>query len=702
MPHDDTDHHPRPNRLVGSRSPYLLQHAHNPVDWYPWGEEAFTRARETDRPVFLSVGYSTCHWCHVMEQESFEDPEVAAILNESFVSIKVDREERPDIDQVYMSICQMMTGHGGWPLTVILTPDRRPFFAGTYFPRSSRLGRVGLTDLLPQVATLWRERRYDVLTAATEITARAQQSAEAKRKDSTGASAKDGASLLAEGFAQLKLAYDARHGGFGSRPKFPQPHNLSFLLHYQRLTDEPHALAMVEHTLQQMRLGGIYDQLDGGFHRYSTDARWLLPHFEKMLYDQALLLAAYLGAYEATGKPQYALVAEEIIEYVLSRLTSPAGAFFSAEDADTEGEEGLFYTWRESEIRELLEPAAAELVTRIYGIARQGNFADEATGRKTGQNVLHVAAGGGWGALLDPDPELAEARRQLLAARERRTRPFLDDKILTDWNGLMIGALARAARVLRRPGHAKVAARAADFILAGAIGGDGRLLHRCRDGHWDIGGFLDDYAYLAWGLTELYWATWRVEYLQTAARLVREALTLFADPGDGAFFLTAHDAEELLTRSKPTYDGATPSGNAVMLLNLVRLARLLGQVEFEEAAARLADALSAAATGQPSAHTFFLMALAAALGPSTEVVIAGDPAASDTVALTAAAEAGPHPGLLLLRLPLGEGQRKMIADLAPWTAKLPQSGPTAVAYVCSGGACRLPVTSPEDLRKALL
>lgn len=478
-------------------------HADNPVDWYPWGDEAFEKAREEDKPIMLSVGYSTCHWCHVMERESFSDPEVAEILNEDFVSIKVDREERPDVDSIYMDVTQAMTGRGGWPNTVFLTPDRDPFFAGTYFPKEGRFGRPGLMELLPQLADAWKNRRADVLQSARRATEVLSQNT-----TMAPAPAPDDETLLTA-YRQLASRYDETYGGFGSAPKFPSPHNFYFLLRHWRRTNDAKALEMVEHTLTEMRYGGIFDQVGFGFHRYSTDEQWLLPHFEKMLYDQALLALAYVETYQATGEDFYKDTAEEIFTYVLRDMTSEEGGFYSAENADSEGEEGLFYIWTSEEFEDVLGRDDGRLMARLYNFESGGNFVDESTREKTGRNILYLGE-----PLKDRAEELdvsyeglqqkvSAARAKLFAAREKRIHPLKDDKILTDWNGLMIAALAKAGRAFGDPKYTEAAERATGFVLRDLREDDGRLLHRYRRGDAALPGLLEDYAYLVWGLLEL-------------------------------------------------------------------------------------------------------------------------------------------------------------------------------------------------------
>jgi len=678
-----------PNRLKDEKSPYLLQHAFNPVDWYPWGDEAFEKARSEDRPIFLSIGYSTCHWCHVMERESFEDTAVANLMNEHFVSIKVDREERPDIDSVYMTVCQMMTGSGGWPLTIIMTPDREPFYAGTYLPKTARFGRVGVMELLPRIAELWVGDRQRILSSAGKVTDALRNTAV------TPMTTMDiGEHTLAEAFNDLETRFDDHHGGFEGRNKFPIPHNYLFLLRYWKRTGNDRALEMVEKTLTEMRQGGIFDHVGYGFHRYSTDQEWLLPHFEKMLYDQALLALAYLETYQATQNPDYLQTAREILEYVLRDLTDQNGGFYSAEDADSEGEEGKFYVWSVDELRDILGPDA-ELVMQVYGVSPQGNYREESTGELTGKNILH---------LKSSLPEIAEklgmseddlrdhlenAREKLLAERGKRIRPHLDDKILTDWSGLMIAALARGGMLAGNREYIEAAKNAADFIIQNTRTDDGRLLHRYRDGEAGIDGFLDDYAFFVWGLLELYEASFEVGYLKTAIELNEYMLEHFNDDENGGFFFNADDSEELIHRSKEIYDGAVPSGNSVAMLNNLRLSRMTGDTDLEKAAIRIAEAFSGLVSRMPSNHTMFLCALDFAIGPSQEIVIAGNPGSEDTVRMVEALHSVYVPNKVILNRP--EGESPGIVEISEFTGEKTIKDGSATAYVCKNNSCRMPV-----------
>ncbi|NLN06355.1 MAG: thioredoxin domain-containing protein [Firmicutes bacterium] len=686
------------NRLIREKSPYLLQHAYNPVNWYPWGEEAFAKAKTEDKPIFLSIGYSTCHWCHVMERESFENQDVADVLNRIFVCIKVDREERPDVDKLCMTVCQALTGSGGWPLTVFLTPDRRPFFAGTYFPPRTTAGRLGLMELALRVEKLWQTERKELENTADSLLQNL------RNMTAVSPGRLPGEEILQQAFARLEEQFDPQYGGFGGAPKFPAAHNLLFLLRYGQRSGKKEALSMVERTLTSMRNGGIYDHLGFGFHRYATDHRWLLPHFEKMLYDQALLAIAYLEAYQVTGKELYAVTAGEVFRYVLRELTSPEGGFYSAEDADSEGVEGKFYTWTAAEIEQILGQDDARIFNSVYNIRHEDNFRDEATQRETGLNILHrtkepAELAGAFGLTTgELEQRLAEMREKLFQVQARRIRPHKDDKILTDWNGLMIAAMAFGGRVLYDMNLLTAARRAADFILV-HLTKDGKLLKRYREQEASLPAHLDDYAFFVWGLLELYESTFNPGYLAEALRLNQVAIDLFHDPNNGAFFFSAQ-AADLPVRQRELYDGALPSGNSVAALNNLRLARLTGNPRLEEIAAGIARAFAAEICRLPQAYTFFLCALDFLLSPSLEIVIAGEPGAEDTERLLRTVSAIFLPNKALLLHP-GDGDDSL-EQLAPFTRGMQRKNGRATAYVCSNYTCREPVTDPQDLRRLLL
>ena len=679
------------NHLAQEQSPYLLQHADNPVDWYPWGDSAFEKARREDKPVFLSVGYATCHWCHVMAHESFEDDAVAKALNDSFVAIKVDREERPDVDQIYMTVCQAMTGRGGWPLNVFLTPEGKPFFAGTYFPREERMGMPGFTSILAHIAQLWQSDRAKLFKIGEDMTGALQPHPDAaKHRQPLDVN------TLKKAFEQLSRGFDPRWGGFGQAPKFPTPHHLTFLLRWYRRTGDDSALTMVERTLVEMRKGGMFDHIGYGFSRYSVDERWLVPHFEKMLYDQALLAMAYLETFQVTGKSQYGDVAREIFSYVSRDMTAPSGGFYSAEDADSEGREGWFYVWTPDEVSKILGPELGELFCRFFDISPAGNF-------EHGKSIAHIST---------PQPvfaeqrgievetlrrQLEEARQRLFDAREQRVHPLKDDKILTSWNGLMIAALAKGHQVLREPAYADAARRAADFILATLRDPSGRLLRRYRNGHIAYRGYLDDYAFLVWGLLDLYESVFDMRYLREAIRLNQEMLELFWDEADGGCFFSPHDGEELIIRDKDLYDGAVPSGNSVVGLNLLRLSRLTGDLSLEQKAEQLLHAFSGMVADYPMAYTQFLNALDFAIGPSQEVVIVGDASKVDTQNLLRVMHQVFLPNRSLLFKPAG-ADGDILGELCDYARLLEPRGQMATAYICENFACQTPITDPEELR----
>jgi uncharacterized protein len=681
------------NRLVFEKSPYLLQHAANPVNWYPWGEEAFQEAKQQDKPVFLSIGYATCHWCHVMEKESFEDQIVAKLINDTFIPIKVDREERPDIDQIYMAVCQAVTGSGGWPLTVFLTPEKKPFFAGTYFPKQSRYGRAGLLELIPQVASLWKNKRDELLQSAEKITDHLQGS-------NLSQSGMIDKSVLRIAYHQLSERFDPLQGGFNPAPKFPSPHNLIFLVRYWHHSKDPFALEMVEKTLQMMRLGGIFDQVGYGFHRYSTDAGWKLPHFEKMLYDQALLVLAYAETFQATGKEQYAQVVREILSYVLRDMASPEGGFYSAEDADSEGEEGLFYLWTNNQFREYLGKDDAALLVSLFNMTEEGNFTEEASKLPTGRNLLYLKEPIGELAKKIGIPEndllkIWENSRQLLfGIREKRIHPLKDDKILTDWNGLMIAALAVAGRVLDNQLYITAAKRAADFIWKTLRDENGLLLKRFREGEAGLTAHLDDYAFLAWGMFEIYQADFDTEYLKRAIELNENMLEIFWDQESGGLFFTAAGQTDLIHRNKEIYDGAIPSGNSVAAMNLIRLARLTSNPEFEEKADQIGNSFAGQINMAPQGYTQFLSALLFAYGPSYEVVISGDRQAKDTQDMLDRLRQHYSPNKVLLFRP---EEDDWLFDLIPALKHQETLKGRATAYVCQDFQCSAPTTDPDEM-----
>lgn len=681
------------NHLVHEKSPYLLQHAYNPVDWYPWSEEAFEKAEREDRPIFLSIGYSTCHWCHVMERESFEDEEVAELLNDSFVSIKVDREERPDIDHIYMAVCQGLTGQGGWPLTVIMTPEKKPFFAGTYFPKHSMYGRNGLTDILNQVSQAWHKERDKVLDAGEKITEALQT------RLKTTESGKWSDDMLDQAYQEFRSSFDSRYGGFGGAPKFPRPHDLMFLLRYWKKKNEPTALEMVEKTLEGMVQGGIWDHIGFGFARYAVDEKWLVPHFEKMLYDNALLAYTFVETYQATGKDLYAQVAQDIFTYVLRDMTHPEGGFYSAEDADSEGEEGKFYLWTPAEVEEVLGQEEGALFCECLDITPGGNFEGKSIPNRLYDTLEEVASRYEL-SLKELKERLESSRRRLFDAREKRIHPHKDDKVLTSWNGLMIAALARGARALGMTEYAQAAEKAMEFLFRRLQRKDGRLLARYREGESALLGYVDDYAFLVWGLLELYEATFRPRYLQEAIRLSRDMLDLFGDKEAGGLFFYGKDGEKLLTRTKEVYDGATPSGNSVAALNLIRLARITGEPEWSQEANRQLEAFAGSVSQTPMAFSFYLTAIQFVQGESQEIVIAGRRGEKEAQEMLRYVQSLFLPDAVVLFRE--EGRVEELRELVPYTAEQKMMEGKATAYVCRNYTCQAPIMMLETLQQNLI
>jgi uncharacterized protein len=687
-----------PNRLAREKSPYLLQHANNPVDWYPWGEEAFAASARENKPIFLSVGYSTCHWCHVMERESFENEEIAAVLNRYFVAVKVDREERPDVDRVYMLFVQASTGSGGWPMSVFLTPERKPFFGGTYFAPDNRYGRPGFGAVLQNLARAWQDDRARIEENGAQVIAQLEKYAAV-----VGGSAGAGKEALDTAFQAFRRMFDPRLGGFGGAPKFPRPSVHNFLVRYYAETGNQEALEMVLTTLREMAKGGMNDQLGGGFHRYSVDERWFVPHFEKMLYDQAQLAISYLEAFQITRDGQYAEAARDIFSYVQRDLTHPDGAFYSAEDADSavaggdlhEKREGAFYVWTSEELTAALAPPDAAIFSYRFGVEEHGNVEEDPHGEFRGRNILYQAhTVEETAAHFKISP--SEARATLSASaiklqevRSTRPRPHLDDKTLTGWNGLMISAFAKGAQILGEPRYADAARAAASLIRRRLWDEDrGELLRRYRDGDSAIAGFLDDYAFLTNALLDLYETSFDPEDFRLATRLAERAIALFEDTENGGFFSVAESSEELVLRLKDDYDGAEPSGNSGMALALLRLARMTGREDFRRAAARTLEAfgsrLKSAGAGVPQ----MLAALAFALGRPQEIVLAGnrdDPAIE--LMLTAIRR---HflPGAVILMSGECAQPMRTVDGLA-------------TAYVCENYACKLPVTNPDELDRQL-
>jgi len=676
------------NRLAKESSPYLLQHQYNPVDWYPWGQEAFDKAAELDRPIFLSIGYSTCHWCHVMEHESFEDEQVAELLNENFISIKVDREEMPEVDHVYMSVCQAMTGRGGWPLTIIMTPKKEPFFAGTYFPKSGRLGRPGMMELLPSIADAWKNRHDELVKSANKIHEFLISSNTKKLGDALNES------ILQDTYSQFVNQFDKDHGGFATRPKFPSPHNLIFLLRFHHMTGDKTSLMMVEKTLQEMRMGGIFDHVGFGFHRYSTDAEWLVPHFEKMLYDQAMLAMAYTEAFQLTGNKVYKKTAEEIFTYVQRDMTHSLGGFYSAEDADSEGEEGLFYLWKIEELNSILEGEDARYVQHVFNLQPDGNYKDEATGQFTGRNIFYLNKST---SELADKKKMSVIREKLFHAREKRIHPIKDDKILTDWNGLMIAAFAKAGVAFDSQELIEAAEKSAQFIFENLTDEKGRMKKRFRIGVSGLDAHLDDYAFFVWGLLELYEATFNIQYLQKAIQLSEIMVAEFWNESSGGFYLGSDKTEALIVRSITGYDGAIPSGNSIAAMNLLKLTRITGDVKWAEMADKTFNVFSNEIERAPTGFTSMVTAFLFESDHPKEIVIVGSGKDPETWAALDRIKSTYNPNKVLLFKDIDDTEREL-SPLAKWTATQQTIDNKTTFYVCQDFACKIPTT---DIKQAI-
>ncbi|MBI5837906.1 MAG: thioredoxin domain-containing protein [Candidatus Eisenbacteria bacterium] len=684
-----------PNRLAREKSPYLRQHAHNPVDWRPWDAEALELARTADKPIFLSIGYATCHWCHVMERESFEDPALAALINEHFVPVKVDREERPDLDHLYMAAVQAVTGRGGWPMTLALRPDGAPFFAGTYFPPQDRGGLPGLGRVLEALVDAWRNRRAEIDESAGSIAAHLREEAHATASPAGGAA--PGRDAMDAGFRALSGSFDPAHGGFGHAPKFPSPHQLRFLLRYHARTGEARALHMAVTTLEHIVRGGIRDHLGGGFHRYSTDPQWLAPHFEKMLYDQAGLVDALVDAWRVTGRADFAGAARDACEYVLRDLRDPAGGFHSAEDADSEGEEGRFYVWTRDEVDAALG-ADAELFAAAYDITASGNW-EHRNILRLPQPMEEFERGAGRPA-AETRAALARARARLLEARARRPRPLLDDKVLAAWNGMMIGALARAGTALDEPHYVTAASGAADFAWD-RMRRDGALLRRWHSGSADIPAYLEDYAHLSRGMLHLYEATFEPRHMERSLELAREMDRRFRDPEDGGYNFSGEGNEELLAPHKDVHDGATPSGNSVAADALLRLGALTGDDTLAARGREVLEAFAETVDRGPHAFTEMLLAADFLLGPTAEIVIAGAGDAPEVAAMIRAARGtGVLPRVVACRTP-DRGDTR-IEESIPRRAGMDAVGRRATAHVCWNRACGAPVHTAAELERVLV
>ncbi len=660
------------NRLIHESSPYLLQHAHNPVDWYPWGDEAFARAKAEDKPVLVSIGYSACHWCHVMEHESFEDEAVAAIQNDNFINIKVDMEERPDVDQIYMNFVQMTTGRGGWPMNVFLTPEKLPFFGGTYFPPSPRYGMPSWKQILISISEAFRERRDELQESAEHIVSELRKMSVVE--PATGSLSPE---MLDAAFVSFTRTFDAVNGGFGGAPKFPAAMSLEFLLRDHHRTGDDKALAMVTYSLEKMARGGIYDQLGGGFHRYAVDAVWLVPHFEKMLYDNAQLIRVYLHTYQVTGDEFFKRIAVECLEYVCREMLDPSGGFYSTQDADSEGEEGKFFVWTPEEICEVLGEDLGREFGRAFDVTAGGNF--------EGHNILNIK---------DPavagEGRFASARKRLFEHREKRIKPFRDEKILTAWNGLMLAAFADAGGVLGDDRYLSIAKKNAGFILT-ELQMDGRLVRTWKEGKAKLNGYVEDYANVADGLVELFQVSGDVEYLSEAKRLADVMITEFWDAECGGFFFTSNDHEQLVVRNKDLYDNATPSGNSVAADVLLKLAKLTGEDKYERFAVTVLRLTASQIRRHPQGFGRALSALEFHLEQSIEIVIVGEKGNE----LERIALAGYHPDAVVV---LGRGGDDHGLPLLVDRSAI---GGEPTAYVCRDHVCQRPVTNGAELKSAI-
>lgn len=674
------------NQLIHEKSPYLLQHAHNPVHWLPWGEEAFAKARRENKPIFLSIGYSTCHWCHVMAHESFEDEDVASLLNKNYVAIKVDREERPDIDAVYMKICQMMTGRGGWPLTIVMTPKKLPFFAGTYYPRMSKDGMPGLLDILPYLHEQFVEKPEDIAEVTKQIEAALQETSRNNRTQQL--SLQDAQTA----YDQLHQAFDDEFGGFGDAPKFPAPHRLLFLLRVYHYQGDEAALAMAEETLEAMAAGGIWDHVGFGFARYSTDNGWLVPHFEKMLYDNALLLSVYTEAYQITGKELYREIAEQLIDFVLHEMRGSNGVFYSGIDADSEGVEGKYYVWERAEILQILGESLGPLYVDSFDIKPEGNFEGKNIPNRIFTNWDDVAEKYdlSWDEL---DEKLEIARVKLYAARKKRVHPHVDDKVLTSWNALLIAALAKAGKAFSNPAYTGAAREALNFIEKNMFQ-DGRLMARYRDGDVRFKAYLDDYAFLLWAYLEMYEADFQASDLLKARKLADEMTSLFWDEVDGGFYFAGRDAEQLIAREKEIADGAMPSGNSVAAYALARLSSLSGETYYHEVVEDMYRSFYEEVHEHPAASTFLMAVVMQTGHPSKKVVALGDENDPGYVKFVDGVKRAFLPEVALL----AASETDSLLKAAPFTADYHRLRDRTTIYICENFTCQAPT---EDVDAAL-
>lgn len=666
------------NRLINEKSPYLIQHAYNPINWYPWGEESFEDAKKEDKPIFLSIGYSTCHWCHVMAHESFEDENVAAILNKFFISIKLDREERPDVDSVYMTVCQALTGSGGWPLTIIMTPNQKPFFAGTYFPKTSRYGMPGLIEILESVATQWKNSKEKLINSSDNILKELGKFFVSESND-TKLSEKN----LKNGYNQLLKSFDIKYGGFSPAPKFPTPHKLMFLLRYYKMYDETNALEMVETTLGSMYRGGLFDHIGYGFSRYSTDDKYLVPHFEKMLYDNALLVISYLEAYEITKNPLYKDISIKSLEYVFRELTSNEGGFYCAQDADSEGEEGKYYVFTPDEIKIILGEEDGNYFNEYYDITDEGNF--------EGKSIPNLIKNSNYNK---KDEKIDVLAQNILDYRNERYSLHKDDKILTSWNGLMIATLSKAYKVLEDEKYLEYAKKAIDFIYNNLVDSKGRLFARYREKEAKYKAILDDYAFLTYGLIELYESSYEILYLKKAIDLTEAMIDLFFDEKNACFFLYGKDSEKLIARPKELFDGAIPSGNSVAAYNLIRLARITGKSLFEEISKDVLDYIAGSIISEEINHSFFLIASSFALNKTKELIcVIKDESEKEKIKDTLS----DMQAFNLTVIIKNEENSSELEELIPYTKDYTLKDNKATYYLCEGNSCFPPTNNLNEI-----
>lgn len=695
------------NKLSKEKSPYLFQYADNPVNWYPWGEEAFRKAKRENKPILLSIGYSTCHWCHVMREVSYSNLQTAEIINKHFVAINVDREERPDLDSLYMNVVRTFAGRGGWPLTIFLTPDKKPFYGGTFFTPEDEVGTQGLKTILLYIVEEWRKDFKKISLSADNLIAALKESLKKKTREKISFE-----EIFRKSYVYFEKTFDFTYGGFGRAPKFPNPHNFLFLLRYWKQAKEAFALEIVEKSLSNMAKGAICDQLGGGFHRYSTDSMWKIPHFEKMLYDQALIAQVYLELYQITGKEEYAASAAETLDFVLREMTDKCGGFYSAFDADSpdphnhkRGGEGLFYLWKKKEIIDALGEKDGEIFCCYFGVKEEGNIGKGYSGELKEKNILFCEhnlqelAEKFNLSIAEADKTIRRARKKLLDVRSKRTGPYLDDKILVDWNGLVISSLASASKVLNQPHFGRAAEKCTQFILKELKDKRGDLFHRYRKGEKKVRGMLDDYAFFIQGLIDLYQVTFKPQYFKEAKKLCKKMIDLFWDDKEGGFFLTSQKAEELFLRPKEIYDSALPSGNSIAILDLIKLSRMTFDKELEEKAKYFLDNFSSDIAHLPSAHTQLLVVLEFAFFPSREIIIAGDMKFLDTLQMVNYLYKLFIPNKVMLLRPRGGGDLREMLKIAPFLKEYKQIEGKTTVYICENRVCKKPITAMEELRR---